>query len=436
MRTDLRALDFEILGESHSPEMRLIIHNLPSGIYIDQNCVDEFIQKRSRKYIGSTTRTEPDEYKIISGIKDSYTTGEKIEIVAYNTNINTANYDTNLIRPSHADYVAYMRDGEISSGGGRFSGRLTLMFCILGGIAASILNKHGIYSYSFVSSIGKIFAVDVKSTTPSHDDVKINIEENYPFYKITPQQKQAIDNAISAVNGNDSLGGIVQSVVYVPENMNFGDALFEGLESKLAYYITSIPAVKGVEFGDGFDITKSLGSEMNDTLKIENGKIKIQTNHSGGIQGGIPNGLPIIISTAIKPTPSISAVQDTVDIANMKSTKISIKGRHDACIAMRVPICIDSAIYVALLDEYIKRSKDINVLRSRIDHIDQQVMQLLDQRINICKEIGKQKKINQQAITDYSREEQVLSKADKYDNPGGIKHIYSEIFKETKKVQK
>ena len=436
MRTDLRTLDFEILGESHSPEMRLIIHNFPSGIYIDQNRIDEFIQKRSRKYLGSTTRTEPDKYEIFSGIKDSYTTGEKIEIFAYNKDFNTSDYDTNIIRPSHADYVAYMRDGKISSGGGRFSGRLTLMFCILGGIAASILNKHGIYSYSFVSSVGETSVVNVKNTILTLGDVKVNVEANYPFYKVTKEQKKEMDEAISAVNGNDSLGGIVQSVVYVPENLNFGDALFEGLESKLSYYITSIPAVKGVEFGDGFEITKHLGSEMNDALKIENRKIKIQTNHSGGIQGGIPNGLPIIISTAIKPTPSISAVQDTVDIANMESTKISIKGRHDTCIAMRVPICIDSAIYIALLDEYIKRAKDISYLRSKIDHIDQQVMELLDQRINICKEVGEQKKINKQGITDQSREEQVLSHADTYSNAEGIKNIYSAIFKETKKVQK
>ena len=436
MRTDLKNLDIEILGESHSSEMRLLIHNLPSGLYIDQNIVNNFVEKRARKYLGSTTRKEKDRYEIFSGIKDSYSTGEKIEIVAYNEDFNSSEYDVNKIRPSHADYVAYMRDGKISPGGGRFSGRLTLMFCILGGIAASILNQKGIYSYSFVSSIGKICATDVKNTMPIRDEAMREVANNYPFYKISTSQKKKIDKTLSAIQGKDSIGGIIQSLVYIPENLNFGDALFEGIESKLAYYIYSRPAVKGVEFGDGFDITHCFGSKANDALGIQEGRIKFASNHSGGVQGGIPNGTPIIISTAIKPTPSISATQNTVDVEKKETTKIAIKGRHDSCIAMRIPICIDSAIYVALLDEYLKRAKNIENLRNKIDCIDQQLMTLLDERINICKEVGKTKKKTNKAVQDESRENAILSKTTAFANSKEIKNIYSAIFDETKKVQK
>lgn len=436
MRTDFRNLDFEIIGESHSKEMRLIIYNMPKGKYIDTEKIDSFIQKRSNKSIGSTARKEEDKYDIISGVKDSYTTGEKIEIVVQNKDVDSSAYNTNVLRPSHVDYVSYLRDGKVVAGGGRFSGRLTVMICILGAIAASILNKEGIFAYSFISSIGKMVFTDVKNKMPEREEVAKKMQSMYPFYEITKAQRKNLDLQLTKIKGKDSLGGIIQSLVYVPTNLNFGDALFEGLESKLSYYIYSIPAVKGIEFGDGFDITRMLGSKANDQIEINKGEIKHISNHSGGIQGGIPNGVPIVISTAIKPTPSISIEQRSVDIERMQNTTISTKGRHDACIAMRIPICVESAIYIALLDEYIKKSKDIEISREKIDNIDSQIMQLLDDRIDICKEIGEEKKKQDLNVLDGNREEEILNKAKGLKNSKEIQNIYSAIFVETKKVQK
>lgn len=436
MRTDFKILDFEIIGESHTKEMRLKIFNMPKGLPVDTNLIDEFISKRTKAYNGITKRTERDRYEIVSGIADGETTGKLIEIVAYNEDIQSDAYDLNILRPSHADYVALLKDGKIKSGGGRFSGRLTLMLCIMGGIAASILNAEGIYSYSFISNVAGISFVDIKNTRPIRNVVKDRLAKMYPFYECSENNRKKLDNLLSSINGSDSVGGIIQSAVFLEDYKGkFGDALFEGLESKLAYYIYSIPAVKGVEFGDGFQFINGFGSDKNDKMRVENNNIIIQTNHTGGIDGGIANGNPIIISTAVKPTPTISTEQETVDIGTMKNVTYSFSGRYDSCIAMRIPICIDSAIYIALLDEYFKRKKAIPELRAQIDSIDDELMQLLDRRFDIVKEIGKVKIDEEKEVLDSTRESDIKHKILLTKNCTSIDKIYDSIFKESRRLQ-
>lgn len=436
MRTDFKTLDFEIIGESHAKEMRLKIFNMPKGLPVDTNLIDEFISKRTKAYNGITKRTERDRYEIVSGIADGETTGKLIEIVAYNEDIQSDAYDLNILRPSHADYVAQLKDGKIKSGGGRFSGRLTLMVCIMGGIAASILNAEGIYSYSFISNVAGISFVDIKNTRPIRNVVKDRLAKMYPFYECSENNRKKLDKLLSSINGSDSVGGIIQSTIFLEDYKGkFGDALFEGLESKLAYYIYSIPAVKGVEFGDGFQFVNGFGSDKNDKMRVENNNIIIQTNHTGGIDGGIANGNPIIISTAVKPTPTISMEQETVDIGTMKNVTHSFSGRYDSCIAMRIPICIDSAIYIALLDEYFKRKKAIPELRAQIDSIDDELMQLLDRRFDIVKEIGKVKIDEEKEVLDSTRESDIKYKILLTKNCTSIDKIYDSIFKESRRLQ-
>ncbi len=436
MRTDFKTLDFEIIGESHAKEMRLKIFNMPKGLPVDTNLIDEFISKRTKAYNGITKRTERDRYEIVSGIADGETTGKLIEIVAYNEDIQSDAYDLNILRPSHADYVALLKDGKIKSGGGRFSGRLTLMVCIMGGIAASILNAEGIYSYSFISNVAGISFVDIKNTRPIRNVVKDRLAKMYPFYECSENNRKKLDKLLSSINGSDSVGGIIQSTIFLEDYKGkFGDALFEGLESKLAYYIYSIPAVKGVEFGDGFQFVNGFGSDKNDKMRVENNNIIIQTNHTGGIDGGIANGNPIIISTAVKPTPTISMEQETVDIGTMKNVTHSFSGRYDSCIAMRIPICIDSAIYIALLDEYFKRKKAIPELRAQIDSIDDELMQLLDRRFDIVKEIGKVKIDEEKEVIDSTRESDIKYKILLTKNCTSIDKIYDSIFKESRRLQ-
>ena len=436
MRTDFKTLDFEIIGESHAKEMRLKIFNMPKGLPVDTNLIDEFISKRTKAYNGITKRTERDRYEIVSGIADGETTGKLIEIVAYNEDIQSDAYDLNILRPSHADYVALLKDRKIKSGGGRFSGRLTLMVCIMGGIAASILNAEGIYSYSFISNVAGISFVDIKNTRPIRNVVKDRLAKMYPFYECSENNRKKLDKLLSSINGSDSVGGIIQSTIFLEDYKGkFGDALFEGLESKLAYYIYSIPAVKGVEFGDGFQFVNGFGSDKNDKMRVENNNIIIQTNHTGGIDGGIANGNPIIISTAVKPTPTISMEQETVDIGTMKNVTHSFSGRYDSCIAMRIPICIDSAIYIALLDEYFKRKKAIPELRAQIDSIDDELMQLLDRRFDIVKEIGKVKIDEEKEVLDSTRESDIKYKILLTKNCTSIDKIYDSIFKESRRLQ-
>ena len=436
MRTDFKTLDFEITGESHSKEMRLKIFNMPKGLPIDINLIDEFISKRVKAYKGITERIEKDRYEIVSGIADGVTTGKLIEIIAYNEDAHPDAYDLNVLRPSHADYVALLKDGKIKSGGGRFSGRLTLMLCIMGGIAASILNAEGIYSYSFISNIAGISFVDIKNTRPMRNVVQDRLTKIYPFYESTESNQKKLDSLLNNINGTDSVGGIIQSAVFLEDYKGkFGDALFEGLESKLAYYIYSIPAVKGVEFGDGFQFVNGFGSDKNDKIRVENNNIVIQTNHTGGIDGGIANGNPIIISTAVKPTPTISIEQETVNISTMKNVTHSFTGRYDSCIAMRIPICIDSAIYIALLDEYFKRKKAIPELRAQIDSIDDELMQLLDRRFDIVKEIGKVKIDEEREVLDSTRESDIKYKILLTKHCTSIDKIYNSIFKESRRLQ-
>lgn len=436
MRTDFKTLDFEIIGESHAKEMRLKIFNMPKGLPVDTNLIDEFISKRTKAYNGITKRTERDRYEIVSGIADGETTGKLIEIVAYNEDIQSDAYDLNILRPSHADYVVLLKDGKIKSGGGRFSGRLTLMLCIMGGIAASILNAEEIYSYSFISNVAGISFIDIKNTRLIRNVVKDRLVKMYPFYECSENNRKKLDNLLSSINGSDSVGGIIQSAVFLEDYKGkFGDALFEGLESKLAYYIYSIPAVKGVEFGDGFQFVNGFGSDKNDKMRVENNNIIIQTNHTGGIDGGIANGNPIIISTAVKPTPTISMEQETVDISTMKNVTHSFSGRYDSCIAMRIPICIDSAIYIALLDEYFKRKKAIPELRAQIDSIDDELMQLLDRRFDIVKEIGKVKIDEEKEVIDSTRESDIKYKILLTKNCTSIDKIYDSIFKESRRLQ-
>ena len=271
---------------------------------------------------------------------------------------------------------------------------------------------------------------------PIRNVVKDRLVKMYPFYECSENNRKKLDNLLNSINGSDSVGGIIQSAVFLEDYKGkFGDALFEGLESKLAYYIYSIPAVKGVEFGDGFQFVNGFGSDKNDKMRVENNNIVIQTNHTGGIDGGIANGNPIIISTAVKPTPTISMEQETVDIGTMKNVTHSFSGRYDSCIAMRIPICIDSAIYIALLDEYFKRKKAIPELRAQIDSIDDELMQLLDRRFDIVKEIGKVKIDEEKEVLDSTRESDIKYKILLTKNCTSIDKIYDSIFKESRRLQ-
>ena len=306
-------MKLRIFGESHAPAIGVEIDGIPEGTVVDMEELQNFLDRRApgRGQGGmSTPRKEPDRPEFISGMKGNVATGAIIRAEIRNTNIRPQDYGNVITvpRPGHADYASWLKYGRISSGGGKWSGRMTAPLCIAGGIALQMLRRRGICISSSVRSKG--------------------VGEN-----------------------GDSVGGVVE-VVAEGFPAGLGDVGVDGLESKLAAAFFGIPAVKGVEFGDGFKLANMLGSQANDAFAVDDdGKIVLKTNHCGGILGGVSVGMPIVARLAFKPTPSIAMEQDSVDLATGKPTKIMVSGRHDRCVAFRGAVAAEAAMAVVLQTE-------------------------------------------------------------------------------------
>lgn len=353
-------LIMNVYGESHGEKVGVIINGLPIGTKIDLEALQKHVDRRkATNSLYSTSRTEPDLINIEQGIDaNGVVTDKTVEISVKNTSFRKNDYTALQFkpRPSHADYPAMVKYGEkVSlSGGGKYSGRLTLPICIAGGICEQLLSDKGITVVSYLSEIGGIKGFSYKDRIPSL--AELIKAKNDPFYFLNGVRGK-IDNLLSDTkNDLDSVGGIIETVIYgLP--VGLGDSLFDGLESSISSAIFAIPAVKGVEFGIGFDISSLKGSQANDCYYYDNDCVKLYSNNNGGLVGGMTNGAPITIRTAIKPTPSIGKEQSTVDLISKTNTTISIKGRHDVCIAPRATAPIESAVAFALLDN-ILRSQD------------------------------------------------------------------------------
>ena len=324
-------MKIRIFGESHAPEIGVEIEGVPKGTVIDWAELQAFLDRRAPgngQGGMSTPRKEPDRVEFESGAVRSLTsgqetaspffeaTGEVIRAVIRNTNTRPQDYANvqTVPRPGHADYASWLQCGKIPTGGGKWSGRMTAPLCIAGGIAMQMLKRMG---------------VTIAST------VRRGAE------------------GISIQDG-DSVGGIVE-VVATGFPAGYGDVGTEGLESKLAAAFFGIPAVKGVEFGDGFKLAEMMGSEANDAFEVvADAEVRLRTNHCGGILGGVSVGMPIVARLAFKPTPSISIEQDSVDLATMIPAKITVKGRHDRCVAFRGAVAAEAAMAIVLVGEMVR----------------------------------------------------------------------------------
>ena len=338
----------EIFGESHSDKIGVKASGFPSFKF-DRDKLEKFMARRRAVGPYSTARSEPD-VPVFDGVTDGMISGDFTAVI-YNTDKRSADYSElrGKPRPSHADYAWHLKNGVVDfTGGGRFSGRMTAPLCIAGGIAKDYLERLGINIYAYISGIGT-------TEGRSYKDGKIAAEELVSL--IASGEFPALSNGKNMLNAiaeakaqGDSLGGVIECIVYGMK-AGVGDCLFGGLEGKISSLVYSVPAVKGVEFGDGFCLTKMPGSVANDSLEYVDGAVKITKNSAGGINGGISNGNDVTLSVALRPTPSIAKEQDTVDLINKVNTKIKIKGRHDACIVPRAVPCIESAVALAILDE-------------------------------------------------------------------------------------
>lgn len=415
-----QTLTLSIFGTSHGPSIGMTLSGIPSETNIDLDVLHEFMARRAPGNSHfSTSRKEPDQPEFVSGIRSGSsgnsrnltTDGSEIKAIIYNRDVKSSDYSkiANTPRPGHADYTAHVKYGgmEDSRGGGAFSGRMTAPLCIAGGICKQLLAESGIY------------------INASIHDIHGNAED--PLSEIKKAQVL-----------RDSVGGTISCTISGLD-AGYGGPLFEGLEGRIAEIVYAIPAVKGIEFGVGFESTRMYGSENNDEFYYdERGTVCTRTNNCGGILGGISDGMDIEFRVAIKPTPSIARPQKTIVYDSTEEAEIEVHGRHDPCIVPRAVPCVEAATAVVIADLVLTEkavssatskktkglttasptsassfslvSEDLSHLRSSIDEIDLQLLNLIERRLQIAESVAAHKKENNLGIIDSNREASLLKR--------------------------
>ncbi len=415
-----QTLTLSIFGTSHGPSIGMTLSGIPSEANINLDVLQEFMARRAPGNSPfSTSRKEPDIPEFVSGLRSGSsgnsrnltTDGSEIKAIIYNRDVKSSDYSkiANTPRPGHADYTAHVKYGgtEDSRGGGAFSGRMTAPLCIAGGICKQLLAERGIY------------------INASIQDIHGNAED--PLSEIKKAQVL-----------RDSVGGTILCTISGLE-AGHGGPLFEGLEGRIAEIVYAIPAVKGIEFGAGFESTRMYGSENNDEFYYdERGTVCTRTNNCGGILGGISDGMDIEFRVAIKPTPSIARPQKTIVYDSTEEAEIEVHGRHDPCIAPRAVPCVEAAAAVVITDLVLTErtasstvskesndltmvsptsansfglvSRDLSHLRSSIDEIDLQLLALIERRLKITESVATYKKENNLRIIDSNREASLLKR--------------------------
>jgi len=354
-----KCLKASVFGESHGPAIGVVLDGLPSGEAVDLDRLQAFLDRRRPGQNAMTThRKETDVPEFLSGLLDGQTTGFPLCAVIRNADQHSSDYEElrTKPRPSHADYTAFVKYGDSRDmrGGGHFSGRLTAPLCIAGGICLQLLERRGISIGAHLQSVA-----DVQDTPfPLHPTAELfaEVQSRTPAV-LDPDAGTKMAAAIEAARmAQDSVGAVIEcAVIGLPAGV--GSPLFDGLENRLAAALFGIPAVKGLEFGSGFAGSASKGSENNDPFTVVDGKIQTTTNNSGGINGGISNGMPVVFRAAFKPTPSIGQVQKTIDLTTMEETGLTIQGRHDPCVAVRAVPVIEAVTALALTDILLEEGK-------------------------------------------------------------------------------
>ncbi|MCC0633367.1 chorismate synthase [Clostridioides sp. ZZV15-6388] len=346
-------LKISIFGESHGNAIGINIDGLPAGIELDLDKIDKEMKRRAPgKNSISTSRNESDIPEILSGYFDGKTTGTPLCAIIRNSDTRSKDYGEvkNLMRPGHADYTGHIKYSGFNDyrGGGHFSGRITAPLVFCGAICKQILSQEGIEIAAHIKKIKNIEDKGFNYVDISKQEL-LNLQ-NLELPLLDLSKEEAIKNTIlDAKNHGDSVGGIIECAV-IGVNVGVGNPFFDSVESTLSHLLFSVPSIKGVEFGLGFDITDMYGSQSNDEMYYVGDTVKSKTNNNGGVIGGITNGMPIIFKVAIKPTPSISKQQNTVNIEDKKDDVLAIKGRHDPCIVQRAIPVIEAVTAIGIFD--------------------------------------------------------------------------------------
>lgn len=340
------AISVTLFGESHGEYIGAVIDGLAPGIAVDNEFIAHQLTLRRPSGAISTPRVEADEYVIASGVFEGKTTGTPLCVIIPNTNTKSDDYSRKAARPGHADYTAFVKYNgcEDYRGGGHFSGRLTAALVAAGAICISALESKGI---KIATHISRCAGVSDRGFEDMDKDIdKLN---NIDFAVLDDSIKDKMVAAIiDAKTDGDSVGGVLETAITgMPAGI--GEPWFDTVESMLAHVMFSIPAIKGIEFGAGFGIADMRGSVANDAF-YNDGTVKTKTNNNGGINGGITNGMPIIMRCAVKPTPTIFKQQNTVDAVTGENTVTEPKGRHDPCIVHRARVVVDSLTALVLCD--------------------------------------------------------------------------------------
>lgn len=346
-----------LFGESHGAAIGVVLDGLAPGIPLDVEHIRHQLSLRRPSGKISTARKEQDAFEIVSGFFQGYTTGTPLCILIPNQDVRSRDYDALrfIPRPGHADMAAYAKyDGfQDYRGGGHFSGRLTAALVAAGAIALQVLQRHGIDIGTHIARCAGIVDRPMDAMDPAKDIAALACTA---FPVLDALQGAAMQVAMEkAQNAGDSVGGILETcAVGIPAGV--GEPWFHSVESELSSILFSIPAVKGVEFGSGFGFADMRGSEANDPFRYRDGHVVTSTNHNGGINGGITNGMPLHFRVCIKPTPSIAMEQETVDLSSGDDTTVSVAGRHDPAILHRARVVIDSVTALVLVDLMMERA--------------------------------------------------------------------------------
>ena len=344
-----------IFGQSHSPAVGMTLEGIPAGEKIDMQTLQEFLNRRAPgRNDCSTKRKESDIPEFLGGLTEDITCGAPLTAIIRNNDTRSGDYSElkTVPRPGHADYTAAVKyfGHQDYAGGGHFSGRLTAPLCVAGGICIQLLEREGIRIISRIASIGNI--ADKGALDHSTG------EKNFPV--VDDRQGEEMQKLIASVkNEGNSVGGTIDCLITgLPAGL--GDPMFGGMENRISQIVFGIPAIKGIEFGAGFASAELTGAENNDPFIIEDGIVRTETNNSGGILGGITNGMPLVFKVAVKPTPSISVPQQSVNLETKEGRSLTVKGRHDPCIVPRAVPCVEAAAAIAVYDALLGRRKEVN----------------------------------------------------------------------------
>lgn len=342
------SVQLTLFGESHGPAIGVVLDGLAPGIAVDEDFIAAQLARRRPNGRTDTARIEKDEFSILSGVCRGYTTGAPIAITIPNANVRSSDYSVleTVARPAHADYVAHVKyhGFQDRAGGGHFSGRITAGMVAAGAVCIKALERRGIAVATHILRCGGVSDVPF-SGDPGELEL-VNSRDFPVLGDVSADMEAAI---LAAKSDRNSIGGVIQTCICgMPAGV--GEPWFDSLEGAISRAVFAIGGIKGIEFGKGFGLADMYGSEANDEMRYEDGRVITLTNNNGGINGGISNGMPVMFNMAVKPTPSISRSQRTVDFVHGTDTELELTGRHDPAIVRRVCIVVTSMIAVVLCD--------------------------------------------------------------------------------------